>query len=162
MFTELQTQGDCGRGNVALPPVRPGMPPRDGGDVGTEPPGCLQPLQGGGGTRGGSSVLLFLAPWALCLKTIAGNQKTWGERGMMAWRDKRQARGPGERWAPAGTPSHIAQQEGNLLSGFGRASCAAGSWEQWEAEKNFGEEMALLLEKGNFDFLGCQPLLMPF
>lgn len=28
--------------------------------------------------------------------------------------------------------------------------------------KNFGEEMALLLEKGNFDFLGCQPLLMPF
>lgn len=42
--TEVQTQGDSGRGNIVLLPTRPVMLPRDGGHAGAESLGCLQPL----------------------------------------------------------------------------------------------------------------------
>lgn len=63
----------------------------------------------------------------ICLKTIAGNQKSWGDHDNAG--DKRQADGPGERLVPAEAQLHVAQQEGTLLAGFGRASHAARSQE---------------------------------
>lgn len=115
------------------------------------------------GTRGGSSILLFLTPCPekgyLPKKTLQGTKKAKGIHDDTG--DKRQAGGLGERLAPMGACSLVAQQEGTLLGGFGRAGRAAGSQEYGRSRKTPRGDGAFTWKRQS-GFSGVPALLTPF